>query len=302
MMTLPISYGQFVTPAGDHTLVTTHIEGLLSVAQGERARVLVFVPGLGGSIEFAQAFLAPLRPTFTAIMGVDLRQFGQNQSVKAFDLADTFVDLCAYIDTCLLPYLETLEKQTGGTPEVVLMGLSLGGLLATHLAHRYPALFSNVGLLVPAFAPSLQSFPLQWVVPNLLKLAVGNKHQTIQLPYGLEAITRNQALLSSQALKAHAPKVPLTLSLHFLSTIRHWQASGCNKAKQLPQPVWLCVAGQDKVTCSVTMQRVFKQLPSNQYHRLVRLPDAYHDVVIEPEASQLAEAFAKWVVSPQTAF
>jgi alpha-beta hydrolase superfamily lysophospholipase len=61
------------------------------------------------------------------------------------------------------------------------------------------------------------------------------------------------------------------------------------------------VAEQDKVSSTPEMKRLFfEQLPPKKSHRLLSLPDAFHDVLLEPEAPWVAEALAHWLVHPET--
>ena len=261
-------------------------------------RLLFFIPGLGGSVDHAKPLLNPLISSIDTIISVDCRSFGRNKTVPLFDVAEIYADLQHFIEKILPPYL---AQQAIEATEVILGGISLGGLMATYLAKDYPQPFQKVALFVPAFKPNMAVFPLRWVVPNLLKLAFTKDKKSVRvwLPYGVEAITRNPAYLNGTL---PAPEVPLSLSLNFLKTIKDWQGKRLkNTLNSLKQSVFLCVAEQDKVSSTHEMKRLFfEELPPSKSHRLLSLPDAFHDVLLEPEAPWVAQALAHWLAYPET--
>jgi alpha-beta hydrolase superfamily lysophospholipase len=260
-------------------------------------KVLVFIPGLGGSVTCAKPVLNPLITTVDAIISVDCRGFGCNKHLPLTDIAQIWADLTTFTNT-VLPTLQTQHHLTDAT--MILAGISLGGLLATYLAHAFPQVYQRLVLLVPAYKPSMAVFPLNWVIPNLLKLALTPNKQTLSvwLPYGVEAITRNPDYLNGTL---PAPEVPLHLSMNFLKTIKDWQGKRLQQLiKQLQQPVFMCVAEQDKVSDTPALKAYFNHFPQHKEHRLLSLPDAYHDVTLEPEAPWIAQAITDWVIHPET--
>ena len=260
-------------------------------------RILVFIPGLGGSVTCATPVLNPLVQAVDAIISVDCRGFGRNKHLPLTDIAQIWADLTTFTTT-VLPNLQTQYQLTNTT--IHLAGISLGGLLATYLADAFPQTYQRLILLVPAYKPSMAVFPLSWVIPNLLKLAFTRNKQNLSvwLPYGVEAITRNPAYLNGTLL---APEVPLHLSMNFLKTIKDWQEKRLQQViKRLTLPVFMCVAEQDKVSDTPAMKAYFNQLPTHSEHRLLSLPDAYHDVTLEPEAPWIAQALTDWLTHPET--
>jgi alpha-beta hydrolase superfamily lysophospholipase len=261
-------------------------------------RVMLFIPGLGGSVDHAKPVLDPLIASVDAIISVDCRSFGRNKGVPLYDVAEIYADLQLFIETVLPNFIaEQLIQPT----ETIIAGISLGGLMATYLANKFQQQFEKVVLFVPAFKPNMAVFPLTWVVPNLLKLAFtkNKKAVSVWLPYGVDAITRNPDYLNGTL---PAPEVPLYLSLNFLKTVKDWQGKRLkNTLNSLKQSVFLCVAEQDKVSSTPEMKRLFfEQLPPKKSHKLLSLPDAFHDVFLEPEAPWIAEALAHWLVHPET--
>ena len=261
-------------------------------------RLMVFIPGLGGSVDHATPVLNPLIASVDTIISIDCRSFGRNKHVPLFDVSEIYADLTLFVET-ILPTL--VAEQTVVPTEIVLAGISLGGLMVTYLANQYPKQFHKVVLFVPAFKPNMAVFPLTWVIPNLLKLAFtkNKKSVWVWLPYGIDAITRNPNYLKGLL---PAPEVPLYLSLNFLKTVKDWQGNRLkNTLSHLKQPVFMCVAEQDKVSSTPEMKRLFfEHLPPSKQHRLLSLPDAFHDVLLEPEAPWVAKTLANWLVHPET--
>jgi alpha-beta hydrolase superfamily lysophospholipase len=262
-------------------------------------KLLLFIPGMGGSVDHAKPVLNPLITSVDAVISVDCRSFGRNKHVPLFDVAEIYADLQRFTQTVLPALL--VENRLHPTA-LIIGGISLGGLMATYLAKEYPQKFQKLVLFVPAFKPNMAVFPLRWVVPNLMKLAFtqNKKSVWVWLPYGVGAITRNPDYLNGTL---PAPEVPLYLSLNFLKTVKDWQGNRLKKTlNQVQQPVFMCVAEKDKVSSTPEMKKRFtQQLPAHTHHRLLSLPDAFHDVLLEPEAPWIAEVLAHWLVHPETA-
>ncbi len=250
-------------------------------------RAMLFVPGLGGSVKDALNFLERLLPAYDAIYAPDLRGFGLNESEEL-----PHPDL--YIDD-LVAFQE--ELKLGDYDSLTLAGISLGGATATHLAVRQPDNFDNLLLIAPAYKASDVSFPLPYILKNLLgRLFGGSKHRTT-LPYDVKALTRNPDILNDPA---HRDQPPLSLYSQFLLQVSVYNFKALQKTRQIAIPTLMLVPGKDIICDPEFMRKGFRQIPESINGKkisktLKEYPPLYHDVLMEPEAPKLANDVLRWV-------
>ncbi len=259
---------------------------LINPANPDTGRALLYVPGLGGSIKSALAFLNALLPEFSPIYGPDLRGFGLNPLEAPLPKADIILqDLEAFHQQVLAP---------AGHQSLALCGLSLGGVLATLLAAQTPERYQKLVLLAPAYRPNAQSFSLAYTLRNTLAfLLLGSRARTT-LPYTVAAITRNESVLNDpQAF----PSLQLSLTPGFLLSVRSLCNRAMSQAAQLTVPTLMVIPGQDIVCDPVAMRQTFAKIPAKP-KTCREMPDFYHDVVLEPDSPQLAREIAAWLLAP----
>jgi alpha-beta hydrolase superfamily lysophospholipase len=247
---------------------------------------LLFIPGLGGSVKGALHFLELLLPHYNPIFAPDLRGFGLNPVESPLPKAPIiWQDLEAFHQQILHP--QTPDK-------IALCGISLGGVLSTLLATRHPQRFSSVTLLAPAYKPHPQTFSPAYVLRNVLShLFLGGKART-RLPYGLEAITRNPAILNDPQFNG-ALKMPLTPG--FLLGVRDWCNQAMREIKTLQIPALMVVPGQDIVCDPKAMRQAYERIPLNTPKQLLNYPDFYHDVLFEADYGRLAQGIIDGLAS-----
>lgn len=252
----------------------------------QREQALLFIPGLGGSVKGALHFLQLLLPQYNPIFVPDLRGFGLNPIDTPLPKAQIlWQDLEAF-------HQEVLQPKTTG--KMALCGISLGGVLATLLATRQAERFSSVTLLAPAYKPHQQTFSPAYVLRNVLShLFLGAKART-HLPYGLEAITRNPAILNDPQYSG-ALKMPLTPG--FLLGVRDWCNQALREIEGLRLPALMVVPGQDIVCDPAVMRRAYERIPASTPKQLLSYPDFYHDVLFEPSFSTLAQGVLNGLAS-----
>jgi len=245
-------------------------------------QALIFVPGLGGSVKGALDFLTGLLPVYNPIVAMDLPGFGLNshllpQSPKYYThLLDAFWQS------------EAIQEALANKPFAV-AGISLGGSTATHWASQHPKRFSQLILIAPAFKASRYSFPLTFVLRHVLKRAIQGRSATLTLPYDINSLTRNQTFLDGQ--QQHFQ--PLTLPVDFMLAIDGFNTKARRLCRKLHTSTLMLVPGQDKVCCPKAMKQAFQSIPAPN-KQLKVYPDAYHDLLIEPELPTLIEDIQHW--------
>jgi len=256
---------------------------LLNPRQSSTEKTLLFIPGLGGSVKGALEFLEALLPSHSPIYGPDLRGFGLNPLEHPLHQADIILkDLDAFYEEVIAPTQPA---------DLTLCGLSLGGVLATLLAARYPERFKRLILFAPAYKPHARSFSLGYTVRNVLAhLLLGKKARTT-LPYGIASITRNPRILEDPQYNILEP---LILTPGFLLGVRSLCNQAMNEVKNITIPTLMVIPGQDIVCEPAAMQRAFERIPESTIKKCLHYEDFYHDVLMESGHTAIVEEVLRW--------
>jgi alpha-beta hydrolase superfamily lysophospholipase len=259
---------------------------LYNAQKPDTGKALLFLPGLGGSVKGALNFLELLLPEYSPIYSPDLRGFGLNPIESPLPKADIVQkDLEAFYQHVIAP---------ANHGHLALSGISLGAVLAALMAQSHPERYTSLTLLAPAFKPHKSSFSPAYVFQNILgHLLLGPKART-GLPYGMEAVTGNPAILNDPQYQG---ALQLVLTPGFLLSVRDL----CNKAikgmASLKRPTLMVVPGQDIVCDPDAMRQAFQKIPHSTPKRLLDYPDFYHDVLFEAEHPRLAQETLGWLLS-----
>ncbi len=255
------------------------------------SEIMLFVPGLGGSVKGALRFLEPLQEQFKVIYGPDLRGFGINlftpEQPPLFHTNDLLADLNAFYETVMLPEIEASQ----GNRQIVLCGISLGGVLATLLAERYPERYRVLILLAPAYKPHPRAFSLAYTLRALVKHLLQRQKARVTLPYGVKSLTQNPLILEDPQ---YAELPPIQLSPGFLLGVASLGKRAVADMKTLRVPTLMIVPGQDLVCDPAAMRRTFQKLPVATLKKLVEFPDFYHDILFENEQEAILQAVLAW--------
>jgi alpha-beta hydrolase superfamily lysophospholipase len=264
----PLRYGKIVEASG----------------QVASSKALLFIPGLGGSVKGALEFLEKLSPDYNPIYGPDLRGFGLNllEENPLTSAKIILEDLEAFYQQVIVPAQHT---------ELVLCGLSLGGVLATLLACRYPERFSKLVLLAPAYRPHGKTFTLGYTIRNTLAFLIQGGKARTQLPYGLPEITSNAAVLNDPQ---YAELPPLVLSPGFLLGVRDLCNQAFSEIRRLQVPTLMVIPGQDIVCDPDAMRKAYARIPATTPKLCKEYPDFYHDVLFEAGHGDIAQALLGW--------
>lgn len=244
----------------------------------DSGKALLFIPGLGGSVKGALNFLSQLSREYSPIYGPDLRGFGLNPIETPLSKADIILrDLEAFYQQIIAPTQH---------PHVALCGISLGGVLSTLMTAKNPERYSSLTLLAPAFKPHPQSFSLGYVLKNVMgHLILGSKARTT-LPYGMEAVTGNPAILNDpQFNKA----LNLTLTPGFLLNVRDFCNQAMREVATIQNPTLMVIPGEDVVCDPMAMRQAFNRLPGNTPKQLLEYPEFFHDVLFEHDQPRLTQ-------------
>ncbi len=255
----------------------------------EIATVLLFWPGLGGTVKNALGFFNRLLPTVQRIAVPDLQGFGLNDAVPLPSLQVHQQQAAAFLQHILARYPKA---------KVVVGGISLGALLqASAVATPLPSRVVGQCWVAPAFKAHPGSFSLQYQLQSAIKAMLG---KPISLPYRLEQLTRNPQVLADERHHAHSRNFRVPMG--YLWQIR---ALGNRVRQQLCQrpavvPTFVALPGQDVVCCPDTMGQVAWQMIDNSAPNVVKLVaynNMYHDMLLEPDMPIMADEVVCWIES-----
>ena len=255
---------------------------LVNKENPETGSPMLYIPGLGGSVKGALGFLSLLLGTFSPIIAPDLRGYGLNPLEKPLHSA-----------SCHLPDLEAFHAATrlDKLSNITLCGISLGAALSTHLAVAHPQRYQRVALMAPAFAAHPEMFPLGYQLKNIFNWVLSGTEHKIHLPYGIEALTRNPAVLNDPQYR---DTPPIDLTIDYLLSVKGINQQALAKTKQLTLPTLVIVPGCDLVCDPRAMRQGYANIPESTPKLLKDYPDLYHDVFFEAEYPQIARDLLEW--------
>ena len=264
--------------------------GLLTASSNELPlksprRGLVFVPGLGGSVKNSLVFFNALLQHFSPIIVPDLRGFGLNEA-KALPNPTQFVADLEGILTQVAPAYFAESPWTLG-------GISLGGCVVSHwlgsAGHTVGP--DSAWLLAPAVQEHPKAFKLPYVAKTLWTMLTAPS-SLVKLPYGLESLTQNPAVLASEQHQHHMET--FRLPAQFLWQLRDFNRTSVKAMRAIACPVHVSIPLADRIICPNAMERAFLQLPYHQSHRRQSYKGLYHDVPLEIGMRDVVADVAAW--------
>ncbi len=250
-------------------------------------KVLIFIPGLGGSVKGALDFLAHLLPHYDVIYGLDLRGFGLNQDLPLVNVRRSYEDIEGFIESVV-----TAMPSSGLNPhgQIDIASISLGSVLATHLTYHHAPWFRRSLLIAPAFKPHPAMFPLPYVLKNVWGQITRGPSFPVTLPYDIKALTLNPEILNDPQYQ----NPPLTVNAGYLLSVRSLSLQAIKLAKALTVPTMIMVPGLDLVCDPHAMRDAYYGLPVETEKKLVEYPQQYHDLLLEKERGEVAETARDW--------
>ena len=242
----------------------------------ESGQPLVYVPGLGGSVKSALGFLEKLLPLCSPIISLDPRGVGINEHVAYQRHPAHYLDDFA-------PWVSALSRDnqwetTGATPH--LMGLSLGGVITTRYINQYQATqhpFKHLILVSPAFKPHPDMFPASFKMKTYTGVLTKGLNAFTTLPYDIHQITQNAERHADPHFQA-----PITLPTLYLFLIEQMCNHSYKATRRLSIPTTTLVPGHDLICCARAMHTAHEAI-AHEDKCVLTFPEAYHDLMIEPE-------------------
>ena len=255
----------------------------LTPLEGYGRRALVFVPGLGGSVRWAERFLSQLEGRYDLIVGLDLRGYGLNRGLEPVSPKLQAADLRAFLHEARLSVR---------FDEVHLAGISLGGVLAAHLASQRAEAFRSLLLLAPAFAPHPRTFSPGFTIRQVARRLLNGPETRMCMPYGLRDITQNPEVLADPEFQG---LFPLSLGVDFALGVKGLAGATIQAMDGIHLPTMVVVPGMDRVCDVRAMRKAFHRLPNAEANNLLELPEAFHDVLMEGGTERIADCYRLWL-------
>ena len=174
---------------------------------------------------------------------------------------------------------------------VVLLGDSMGGVIATDYAWRGEQALAGLVLIVPAFELNRA----QWQNPfgdvgSLVKKGV--------IVLGSESKMR-PSTQSAGFLKARlADRLALQeVKLSYLTTIKEMQMERWKAAAEIKVPLFICVAENDQVIDNKTVRHFFDHAATPKEEKTwLKLDGAYHTVCWDPATPFFIDELTQWIL------
>ena len=176
--------------------------------------------------------------------------------------------------------------RSSGQEQLVLFGHSFGGLVAVHVALRFPAAFSRLVIQSPLFEVG---FP----VPRWKECVARGLRwwPTLTLPSGLDPRGLSRDAVVAEEYRRD-PWVHDRISVCAYHEIRRAMTDAVVRAEQLALPT-LLLFGSDDLIVSPAACRSFGQRLRCP-HRIIEYPGGYHELHHERVREDVAAAIASW--------
>ena len=162
----PLSMNSWTYPYPTHKVALNDSLSINYVDEGKGAHTLLFIHGLGSNLKAWQKNIAILKDSYRCI-AIDLPNYGQSSTGQySFEMS--------FFAETIYQFIQKLDLQ-----QVVLVGHSMGGQAALHVAIQHPTLLSHLILLAPAgfetFTPQQVSWFEQVYTADFVKSASVNQ-------------------------------------------------------------------------------------------------------------------------------
>lgn len=252
------------------------------------ARVLVVHHGVGEHSDRYGNLIDALADTGISVFCHDARGHGRSEGVRghARGIGQLVDDLEAYI---------LLLRDRYGIDKPVLLGHSLGGLVATCFALRFSNQWELLGLMTSAPALKVHVNPVQQLKLTSARLLFRVTPDLV-MPTGLplDDISHDEAV--KEAYRTD-PLVHDKLSIRLGLSIVQSGQTAIRDARRLQIPLWMGHGQADRITDPAGSVDFFRRARSEDKH-LRLYPDLFHEIFNETpsERSLVLDDVRDWLV------
>ncbi len=231
--------------------------------------VFLLVHGLGAHSARWDFFAGYAAGRGYASYAIELRGFGRTS-----DRPRGHVDSFEVWRRDILGLRETIGRDLPGK-KIVLIGESMGGLIAYDLAGRHPVLFAGAVLMAPAFKNGMKFPPSAYV--RLVLVTPFRPKSMIALPFTSEMATRDP---DYAAVMNASPDELRVASLKLMRGFLPVQARAGRLARKFATPALFLVPGVDHLVDESGARKIFAKLAAAD-KTLVEYPDMFHALYID---------------------
>jgi alpha-beta hydrolase superfamily lysophospholipase len=217
-----------------------------------------------------------------ASYGIEFRGFGRTPERPRGHVASLRI-----WERDLLSLGVTIARENPGK-KLILLGESIGGLVAFNLACRYPEAFAAQVLISPDFKNGLK-FPLSSYL-TLASLIFIRPKKTISLGYTSAMCTRDTAC---QADMDRSPDELRVASLQCLMSVLSEQMKSRRLAKSLRIPSLFLISGVDLLVDERAGREIFDGLALAD-KALIEYPEMYHALSVDLGREKVFEDIVEW--------
>ncbi|MBW8877355.1 MAG: lysophospholipase [Acidobacteria bacterium] len=186
-------------------------------------------------------------------------------------------------------FLEEVQGLAAASSPLLLLGHSLGGLIALDFVLHRPEVFDSLAVSSPFLAPALE---IPFLKRTLLPLAAGFV-PTLAVQSGLEA-----AWLSHDAVVVKDyetdPFVFSTVTLGWFVAVRQAQQEVVERASEIRLPILVLIGDADRIADPDRTRALFARLGS-EAKRLIPYPGFFHEVFNELERGRVVADLLAWL-------
>lgn len=244
----------------------------------------LFLHGIGMHGEPYGAIAAAFTSRGIPFIVPDLRGHGRSEGIRGeLALPDVLrADIGAVI--------AFIHKRYPDAP-VVLLGDSMGGVIAIDYAWRGEQRLSALALIVPAFGLN----KAQWEKPGGdLKNLLMRGHIALGTEAKMKPSTQSMGFLKARV----ADKLALyDVELSYLLRIHEMQREWSRAAAAIKVPLFVCMAEKDQVIDNAVVRRFFDRAATPKDEKTLRkLEGAYHTVCWDPATPALMTNLTQWIL------
>lgn len=252
----------------------------------ESQDVLLLMHGLGAHSGWFIDMGNELAARGLSVYAVDHRGFGRSGGAPGHvERFDTYVaDLAAVLKE--LRERHTVDGQHG---HLYILGHSMGGIFATHLAARHGELLNGVLFLNPWVRDS--SKVSLGMTLGVFGGGLLHSKRLWRTPGGTEGMTANPEAV--RMLEAD-PYWRRDLTANFLLQIFRMRLQVLNLARSIHIPALVMQAEQDKAVVPAATRKLYEALASSD-KTWKAYPDYAHDTELEVDRTQLDRDIVEWI-------
>lgn len=248
--------------------------------------VLLLMHGLGAHSGWFIDMGNELAARGLNVYAVDHRGFGRSEGLPGHvERAENYLtDLVA-----VLQEIRRRHSGEGAPVRVYILGHSMGGIFATHLAARFSSLLDGVIFLNPWVRDRAKVAP--GMVLGIVSGGLVRSRRLWRNPGGTEGMTTNAEAITM--LEAD-PNWRRDLTANFWLEILRLRLQVLKMAARISLPALVLQVEQDKSVVPAASRQLYETLASRDKSWKL-YPDYAHDAELEAERTQLDQDIVEWI-------